>query len=621
MSGILGLIHIDGAPVDPSLLRRMNEVMTSRGPDAQTVWSRGFVGFGHTLLRTTWESAAEVQPYTIDDRVWIVADARIDDRQNTIEKLGLSQIDRVVTDVELILQAYLRWGEDCVDHLLGDFAFMIWDERLQRLFGARDHFGVKPFYYAQVGNCLIISNTIDCLRHHPQVSSKLNDRTIGDLLLFDLNYDLTTTVFADIGRLPPADVFSWSQQRGVQTRRYWTMPVAELIRSKNTQDYLDRFQELMAQAVGDRLRMDKVASSFSGGLDSTTIAATALAVAKARSQQLDLKAFCTVYDRLMPDRERYYSGVAAAGLGIEIEYQVADDYKLYQDWQNLERPMPQPHHEPLQIVPWESLERVATHSRVLLSGDGGDEALCGDTLIEMLQTLPLGDVAGDVLRCWQLGKRPSLGSGILSRLRRWRQPQSEDEGYPDWLDPDFARSIDLPQRWVEINRAEIRAVDSPRSRAYERSTSILWVPNLEAIDPGASGVPVEMRFPFIDIRLLSYLLALPSLPFCKDKMLLRMATAQSLPAEIRLRPKTLLVGNPVALRWDRHIDRSSFGHVLPAIEGYVNIDRLFESMPHDNLSGCWEFLIPISLAHWLDRYLKTNPNISLTASTTRQNTS
>ena len=141
----------------------MTEVMTFRGPDAQTIWSQGFVGFGHTLLQTTWESAAESQPFTLDRQVWIVADARIDDRQTLTEKLGLTHranSEQILTDIELILRAYLRWGDDCVQHLLGDFAFGIWDDRTGRLFCARDQMGVKLFYYSQVSNYLVIRSLV-----------------------------------------------------------------------------------------------------------------------------------------------------------------------------------------------------------------------------------------------------------------------------------------------------------------------------------------------------------------------------------------------------------------------------------------------------------------------------
>jgi asparagine synthase (glutamine-hydrolysing) len=108
------------------------------------------------------------------------------------------------TDADLILCAYRVWGEGCVEHLLCDFAFAIWDERSQSLYCARDHFGVKPFYYSLSAKSLVFGNTLDCIRIHPGVSDELNDRAIGDFLLFGSNEDPTTTVFAGIQRLAAA---------------------------------------------------------------------------------------------------------------------------------------------------------------------------------------------------------------------------------------------------------------------------------------------------------------------------------------------------------------------------------------------------------------------------------
>ena len=532
-----------------------------------------------------------------------MADARIDDRQTLIEKLQLTHrttsSKQILTDVELILQAYLRWGDDCTQHLLGDFAFAIWDDRTQRLFCAHDHFGVKPFYYAQVGNCLLFSNTIACLRQHPQVSSQLNDRTVGDILLFNFNYNLATTIFANIQRLLPAHTLTWSLERGLQPRQYWTMPVPELIRYKNSQDYIDRFQELMSQAVGDRLRTDRVASFFSGGLDSTTIAATALAVARQRNQQLDLKAFTVVYDRLIPDRERYYAGLAAASLGIPIDYQVADDYTLYQG-QDSEFPTPEPANNPLQIVSWENFRRVAGHGRVVFCGDGGDESLTPISAIDMFKTMPLLDVGGDLSRAYfGFGVRPQWGSGLLGWLRRRGRPVAAPSEYPQSLNPDFARSIDLPQRWAQFGNQPKPVVDSPRSSAYHKVNSILWASILETNDPGHSGVPVEVRLPFIDLRLVNYLLALPSTPWCTNKTLLRMATIQSLPAEIRLRPKTPLAGDPLTGKVLQPEERVSISKMLKAVDGYIHGGDDLLLAQHLK----WEDYIPISFAYWFDRHL------------------
>jgi asparagine synthase (glutamine-hydrolysing) len=609
MSGIIGIVNLNGEPLDPSLLRRMTDYMAVRGPDAQHVWSDGSVGFGHTLLSTTWEARFEQQPLTLDGQVWIVADTRIDDRETLAEKLGIAPLPtppftaetKVITDVELILRAYLHWGDDCVEHLLGDFAMAIWDARHQRLFCARDRFGVKPFYYSQIGNCLLISNTIDCLRQHPQVSSELNDAAIGDFLMFDLNYNLETTVFADIQRLPAAHILTISLERGLQTQQYWTLPIPELIRYRQPQDYLDRFAELMGTAVKDRLRLDKVVSLLSGGLDSTTIAATALAVARRSDQPLDLKAFTTVYDRLFDDRERYYAGLAATKLGIPIEYHCADDYELYQDQYNLAVPMPEPANNPFRRSNWDNLQQIATHSRVALCGHGGDEALAPTTVSQMLQTMPLSDVLLDVSRTYfQHGIKPSWGSGVLALLRR--PNQLDRKVYPQWLNPDFVRRCSLADRWHHImDSAEIRP-SSPRARAYANSTAIVRSQLLESHDPGCSGVPVEIRLPFIDLRLLSYLLALPPAPWCVDKMLLRTAMKQILPEAVRLRPKSPLAGDPLAAKGLQGIDRGAIEKLLPAIERYVDGDRVSDPIDSTKIWEYWGHVSPISLAYWFDRY-------------------
>src|SRR5690349_10449460 len=121
MSGIVGIVNFDGAPIDRHLLNRLTNSLSFRGPDAQATWIDGHVGFGHTLLRTTCDAETDKQPLTLDGKIWLTADARIDGRRATSN------------DAALILQAYETWKTDCVKHLIGDFAFAIWDSTLQRL--------------------------------------------------------------------------------------------------------------------------------------------------------------------------------------------------------------------------------------------------------------------------------------------------------------------------------------------------------------------------------------------------------------------------------------------------------------------------------------------------------
>ena len=182
------------------------------------------MGFGHTLFRTTWEAQYERQPFTLDQQVWIVADARVDARKDLVRELGcepdvpLNQ----TPDVELILRAYLKWGEACLEHMIGDFSFAIWDGRSRNLLCARDHFGVKLFYYARKNSCLVFSNTITALRFHPEVSSRLNESAIADFLLFDSNWTLDTTFFTDIQKLPAAHQLTVADT-GLKRRKYWEL--------------------------------------------------------------------------------------------------------------------------------------------------------------------------------------------------------------------------------------------------------------------------------------------------------------------------------------------------------------------------------------------------------------
>ena len=167
MSGFVGIAHLEKLPVERSLLQHLADFLCFRGPDATNIWLHGGVGLGHALLRTTEESEREHQPFSLDGKIWIVADARVDARGELIEKLrshGHENIAVDAPDVELILRSYIVWGGDCVLHLLGDFSFAIWDETRQQLFCARDQMGVNPFYFAHLGSLVVFGNTLDCIR-------------------------------------------------------------------------------------------------------------------------------------------------------------------------------------------------------------------------------------------------------------------------------------------------------------------------------------------------------------------------------------------------------------------------------------------------------------------------
>src|SRR5262245_52389161 len=378
MSGIVGFYHADGEPVDRNLLVRMTRAVAFRGPNHQQTWSQDGVGFGHTLFKTTWQSEYEQQPCHLDDAC-IVADARLDGRDDLIERLqSLSErmTPRHLSDSELILRAYRMWGEDCVSRLVGDFAFAIWDGRVRRLFCARDHLGIKPFYYSYKRGCFAFSNTLNCLRLHPQISDELNELAVADFLLFEQNQETNTTTFADVQKVPPAHALTVSGGGGLKVRQYWTLPTESGYRYARSADYLDRFTELFEQAVHDRTRTDKISVLMSGGLDSSSVVATTKRLAQERSEPLQIHAHTAVYDRLMPDRERHFSGLVARHLDIPIHYLAADDYHLFDWWERPDFPRPEPTPGILELLERDIFAQAASTARVAFSGDGGDAVLC-----------------------------------------------------------------------------------------------------------------------------------------------------------------------------------------------------------------------------------------------------
>src|SRR5258707_400166 len=173
MSGIAGTIHASERPVDQFLLAKMAGCLTLRGPDGGGSWIRGAAGLVYTLLGA---NAKPEHALVVREHLAIIADARVDAKDDLFQKFDPG--DRIAlrgaTDTELILSCYQRWGDRCLDHLIGDFSFAIWDSRKRSLLCARDQFGVKPLFYVSTGDSFVFSNTLDCLRVHPGIGPDLD---------------------------------------------------------------------------------------------------------------------------------------------------------------------------------------------------------------------------------------------------------------------------------------------------------------------------------------------------------------------------------------------------------------------------------------------------------------
>lgn len=637
MSGIVGIINFDGAPIDQSLLRRMNNFMIYRGPDAQEILIDNNVGFGHTMLRTTWEAESEKQPLTLDGTVWLVADARIDGRSDLIPELeaklggrlavainrkdqsvatsngsilnNRNENQRTPNDAELILLSYQAWGTECVTHLIGDFAFAIWDAQNQRLFCARDRFGFKPFYYVRVGSSFIFSNTLNCLRLHPEVSSQLDDLAIADFLLFGFNRSLTTTSFADIQRLPPANSAILSRGNLVCTT-YWKASCDDNIRYQKASDYTEHFKSLLQSAVSDRLRSDRVGLKMSGGVDSTTVAAIARQIEKRNHRRVDLRAYTVVYDKLMQDSERHFSELAAKALQIPIQHFPADDYKPFDRWDQPALQAPEPVESFLGAVAYDVDSALARDTRVLLGGLGGDG--CGLSLrtyiVSKLRSGEFGELFKDygtyVLAFWN---RPPARLLNSLKLRLGLIKYAEPEPFPQWLNETLVQDYELRSRWREVNSNGNSSPDTLRAGTLAAFTSPGWVAEFEACDPGITHVPVEYRQPLFDVRLVSFILSVPPVPHWLNKRLLRSASRGLLPRSVRLRPKRTPLKDPVR----QYLNQAEAGWIdrfqpLPQLNRYIDREKVPKlthsagiSVDESLAPSYYLHLRPIALNTWM----------------------
>jgi asparagine synthase (glutamine-hydrolysing) len=603
MSGFAGVVCPDGASPDERVLERMAAALAFRGPDAMQPRTMPGAGFCFALLRTGPAPQSETQPCSVDGKVWLCGDVRLDGREELRELLqqGGRRIPAEATSEELALYAWQKWGEASFERLAGDFAFAIWDSTARRLFCARDLLGVRPFFYARFPAGIYFSNTLAVLRIPPEISANLDEHFIGDFLLQGWGGDAERTAFRDIRRLRQGHLLEFSNGTEKQ-RRFATLPIEEPLWFKRPEEYVEQFSAIFSQAVSDRLPRDRAIIFLSGGLDSTSVAAQAASIPQVTGQT-QLHALTLDFQPLFEDEEGVYASQLAEHLKIPIEVFHLGNSVPFAAWQDPNFQTAEPSCEPFQASHLELYRRASLLARVALSGDGGDVILTGQGRSYfgyLLRQLRLGTLmssfAGYLLTHRRL---PALRMGIRARVRGLLGHKETEIAYPPWLDPRFERKLDLRERWKELQRP------SPSSHplhpeAYASLTGTHWANVLEDDDSASTGAPVEMRAPFLDLRMIRFLLRVPPVPWCMQKELLRQATRGILPEEIRLRPKVPLREDPLPLLLEKGCwTLPPPSQLVEASKEYVNWPAVCATSSGDAGYLILEKLRPVSLHRWL----------------------
>ncbi|MBE9213093.1 lasso peptide isopeptide bond-forming cyclase [Plectonema cf. radiosum LEGE 06105] len=635
MSGIMGLYYLDARPVEQQNLERMVDTLVHRGPDGADIWVDGSVGLGHRMLWTTPESIIEKLPLVnhTHDMV-ITCDCRIDNREELIAALELNNSSsEQITDSELILAAYEKWCGECPEHLLGDFVFAIWDQRKQRLFCARDHMGVKPFYYYyQPGKIFAFGSEIKALLCLPDVPQRLNEIKVGDYLESNFQ-DKVHTFYQDILRLPPACSLTLNE-KGLQIYSYWSLDPERELCLKSDEDYAQALQEIFAEAVRCRLRSAfPIGSHLSGGLDSSAV--TCMASKILQEENHTLHTFSNIFDRVAQCDERpFIEAVLAQGEMIP-HYVHGDQLGPLSDLERIFKYHEQVVSAPTHFLIWGLNKAVANNEvRIILDGFDGDNTLSHGEgyLIELIRKQQWSTFAQEAkdlhklvgvsplktLRCYGFpyleelartgkwitfvkeinqisqhfdispkrlfldgGFKPLLPESVKSLVRLLRgNNQSTDKSI---INRDFVRRINLKKRIQALEGNRSTQPFTEREKHWRNITSGILTQGLETLDIYAAAFSQEARHPFMDKRLIEFCLSLPAeqkLNKGWSRLIMRRAMKNILPEQVRNR-RTKANMSPCfrygLLNHDKHLLEQVIQNHQKSIEGYVNTKVLSNS--------------------------------------------
>lgn len=574
MSGIVGSFCRDGASGRPEVVERMLRTISHRGPDGCEVWTDGAVGVGHAAHCTTPEAEAETWPLVRDaSGVVLVADARIDNRTDLCRTLGPAPNEAgVVTDAVLIAAAYEQWGLDCAEPLIGDFAFALWDPAEQRLFCVRDGVGTRPFFYAHFPDRFFaFASEIKALLSIPGGSRTVNGDSVAQYLTGTV-LDEEATFYRDVHRLPPGCALTVTHD-GMHTWRYWRLDPDREVHLPDDDAYAAAFREHFDEAVRCRLRsISPAGTSLSGGIDSSAITVTAREL---QGKGDLLSTFSTIYDEFPACDERTYMRAVLDQGGVAPHFFRADGVSGLKSLPPLLDVHDGPFFAPNLPVRWAELPHVHdAGTTVLLDGHGGDEVVSRGygRLTELAASKQWGTLArefwqGGRLRggdlgvgwgralAWHYGVQPWMEARPWAQRAYgwWRQVRARISGRMApgtspgrsrgaLLRKEMRERFDLDARQRRCDEERYRYARSARGQHYLDLAAPMQGRALEILNQTAAHRGVELRFPFLDRRLMEFCLALPADQKRRHgwgRYVLRRALADRLPQIIcRRRSKT-----------------------------------------------------------------------------------
>jgi asparagine synthase (glutamine-hydrolysing) len=582
MCGIAGFVSVDGLD-DSATSRaiRMRDIITHRGPDEAGLHIDGFAALAHRRLSIVDLSTGQQPTCNEDGSVWIIFNGEIYNHADIRRELEAhGHVYRTKSDTETIVHAYEQWGDACVHRFRGMFAFAIWDAPKRRLLLVRDRLGIKPLYWARIGDTLLFGSEIKAVLASDLIAPQANQEVLPEVLSTRYTSG-TDTMFRGINKLLPGHLLV--HERGeIQTRQYWDVPVG--LRAEGlglpddsvspqpsalSPDVVGQFRSLLEESVRLRLMSDVPLGMFlSGGIDSSAIAAI-----MARMIGRPLETFSVAFKERAFNELGYAREVARA-IGANSHEIVIDDKDFFGALPKLvwheDEPIAHTSSVPLYFV--SALARQ--HVTVVLTGEGSDELLAG---YGKYLRLSLNWRAGTVYeRFVPHALRASVANGVVPNLpgklgRIAKRTFLAMDRSPESMFFDNFASIRLADQ-RSLLAPGLRAA-ATRAQAYGSSRAYFEKPNghstlldrllyadiktylvelLMKQDQMSMATSIESRVPFLDHKLVEFAAQLPDewkLRGFTTKRILRESMKGLLPESILNRPK---MGFPVPFTaWTR----------------------------------------------------------------------
>jgi len=503
----------------------MMESLARRGPDGQSSWQGEQVAFGQLLTTITPESRYEQLPLIEARRDTVLCcDARIDNRSELFERLGMDPAGAsTVPDSRLIAAAYEKWGADCPAYLIGDFAFVLWDNRDKKLFCARDHLGSRPLYYFLSDDFFAFASEIKALLALPEITPRLYEPRVADFIqrIMANNYD---TFYQDIFRLEPATTLTVELDRE-RWNTYWQLDPGRELPAATNEEYALQFREIFTEAVRCRLRsVYPVGCMLSGGLDSSSVACVARNILAERGEKLHT--FSGIYPGLPADQlaaidERNHLQAVLDQGGFIAHTFHADQLPPLADLDHHLQLMDQPFFSPNLFLNDET-NRLAAESgvRVVLDGQDGDTTISHgyqrlhwlilhghwSTFVREIRMLAKRQGCSRKGLVYRYGLYPLLRAPLAYLYGCVKARAQSGWNFVDLIDRKFGKKCGLHHRV----RPYLTSFIPPRQLHLYDLTSPLQSAVMEMINPLAAGYAISQRSPFYDRRLVEFCLALPA---------------------------------------------------------------------------------------------------------------